>query len=184
MEHPLAILDCKDTKRGLSERLEGRLCERESSEDGDERIEDERIDADVDVESGDTEDKDLPEPWGCLARSVYPPLINHACLLDAEFELNKKPLNDAMEPQTRLAALLDAAEGEKLERMDGYNAKQHERRLWGLVGKGNEIGSEEEEETSQYGSRRLNRMYQRAGGAIKSKSGPLVDTSSSDGGYG
>ena len=74
----------------------------------------------------------------------------------------------------RLDALLDAAEGEKLERM--YNAKRHERMLWGLVGKGNEIGSDEEEdeeeETSEYG-RRLNRMYRRAG---RAKSGPLAGT--------
>ena len=142
---------------------------------------------DVDVESGDAEDTVLPEPWGCPARSVYPPLINHACLLDTEFELNKTPIGDVMEPPARLDVLLDAAEGEKLERLDGFNAKRHERMLWGLVGKGGEIRSdeeEEEEEMSEYGGRRLNRMYRRASGAIKSKSGPLVDTSSSDSGYG
>ena len=156
----------------------------DEDEDEDEDMEDEPVD--VDVESGETEDKDLPEPWCCLARSVYPPLINHACLLDAEFELNKKPLDDVMEPPTRLDALFDVAEGEKLERIDRYNAKRHERMLWGLVGKGDEIANddeeEEEEETSESGDRHLKRMYRRAGGANKSKSGPLVDTSSSDSG--
>ena len=191
MEHALAVLDCIETKRGLLERLEGRICERESSkdEDEDEDMEgggaDVDVDVDIDVESGDMEDKDLLEPWGCLARSVYPPLINHTCLLDAESELNKKRLDDVMEPPTRLDALLDTAEGEKLERMDGYNAKRHERMLWGLVGKGDEIRSdeeeEEEEETSEYGDRHLTRMYRRAGGPNKSKSGPLVDTSSDSG---
>ena len=162
------------------------MCEGDSSKDEDVDVDMEDEDVDMDVESGETEDKDLPEPWGCLARSVYPPLINHACLLDAEFELNKKPLGDVMEPPTRLDALLDAAEGEKLERMDRCNAKRHKRMLWGLVGKGDEIGSEEEEEeeeeeTSEYGDRHLNRMYRRAGGANKCKSGPLVDASSDSG---
>ena len=86
---------------------------------------------DVDVESGETEDKSLPDPWDCLARSVYPALINHACLLDAEFERNKTPIDDVMELPTRLDALLDAEESDKVERMDGYNAKRHERMVWG-----------------------------------------------------
>ena len=91
-----------------------------------------------------------------------------------------------MEPPTRLDALLDAVEDERLERMDGYNAKRHERMFWGLVGKGDEIGiedeDEEEEETSEYGSHRLNLMYWQACRAVKSKSGPLVDSSSSSAG--
>ena len=115
------------------------MCEGDNSkdEDEDEGMEGEGVD--VDVESGETEDKDLPEPWGCLARSVYPPLINYACLLDAEFQLNKKPLDDVMEPPKRLDALLDAAEGEKLERMEGYNARGTGGCFGGCSGRGRRL---------------------------------------------
>ena len=200
MEHALAILDCKHSKRGLLERLERCIDESESKEGEDmegedmegedresedmegedresedmegedregedmegENMEGEDMEGEdmegedmegEDMEGEDTEDNDLPEPWSCVAREVYPPLINHPCLLDAEFELDKKPIDDVMEPATRLEALIDAEEGEKLESMDVYNAKRHERMLWRLVGKEGEIKSDSEEgETSESGA--------------------------------
>jgi hypothetical protein len=170
VEHALAVLDCTDTKRAVLERLERHIGEGESK--GDE----------------DMEDDHLPEPWGCLAREVYPPLINHPCLLDPNFELNKKPIDDVVDPPTRLDALVDAEQGEMLESMDAHNAKRHERMLWRLVGKEDEIesdgGSNGEEDTSDYthepklalrqrGAR--NWVLRRAGGAIKSE--PFVNTS-------
>ena len=173
MEHALAVLDCKDSKRGILERLERRIGESESKEDEDTEG--------GDTEGGDTEGDDLPEPWSYLAREVYPPLIRHPCLLDPEFELNKEPIDAVMEPPTRLDALIDAEEGEKLESMDIYNAKRHERMLWRLVGKEDESesesesGTEEEDTTEPRRGGRLNWMFRRAGGAIKSE--PFVNTS-------
>jgi hypothetical protein len=138
------------------------------------------------------EDDHPPEPWSCLAREVYPPLINHPCLLDPEFELNKRPTDDVMDPPARFDALKDAEEGEKLERMDTYNAKRHERMLWRAVGKEDEIESDgtpnEEQDVYDYemqertlALRRRGRpgwMLRRAGGTIKSE--PFVNTSSDE----
>ena len=189
MEHALAVLDCTGTKRAVLERLERRIGEGERK--GDE----------------DTEEDYLPSPWSCLARSVYPPLINHPCLLDPnfDFELNKRPIgdddDDIVDPPTRLDAFIDAEQGEILESMDAHNAKRHERMLWRLVGKGDEIEEsdgaldeeeeEEEEDMNDY-TPELPRMapalrkwgapksnwvlrLRRAGGTMKSK--PFVNTS-------
>jgi hypothetical protein len=180
VEHAVAVLDCKDSNRGLLERLERRIGESESKEDE------------------DMEDDNLSEPWSRLAHEVYPPLINHPCLLGPEFGLNKQPVDDIVDPPTRLEASLDAEESEKLESMDTYNAQRHERMLWRLVGKEDEIESDndgvlEEEEgennTSDYEMQRLrmaprnrgapNWMFRPAGGAIKSQ--PFVNTSDEEG---
>ena len=170
MEHALAVLDCTDTKRAVLERLEQCIGEGESK--GDEEM-------DVDCQ---------PEAWSCLAREVYPPLINHPCLLDPEFELNKRPIDDVMDPPTGLDAFMDAEQGEKLESMDAHNAKRHERMLWRLVGEEDEIdndGATVEEDMSDYtheptlARRKLSApnwgVLRRAGGAIKSE--PFVHTS-------
>lgn len=170
VKHALAVLDCTDSKRAVLERLEQQIGESESKE----------------VE--DLEDGHLPEPWSCLAREVYPPLINHPCLLDPELELNEQPTNDVVDPPTRFDAFLDIKEGNKVERMDVYNAQRHERMLWNLVGKEYEIeidgvSNEEEDEDMSFEEPRealRNRqvpkwMFRRAGGAIKSK--PFVNTS-------
>jgi len=172
VEHTLAVLGYKHSKRALLEQLERRIGGSESK--GDEDMEDNR-----------------PEAWSCLVSEVYPPLINHPCLLDPEFELNKLPNDDIMEPPTRLDALLDTEQGEMLENTDAYRAKRHERMLWRLVGKEDEIesdGSSNEQENDmsdhEMTERRLtlpqkrglpNWMFQRTGGAIKS--GPFVHTS-------
>lgn len=169
MEHALAVLDCTDTKRTVLERLEQWIGEGESK--GDE----------------DMEDDFLPEPWSYLAREVYPPLINHPCLLDRQFELNKWPIDDDMDPPTCSDAFIDADQGERLERMDAHNAKRHERMLWRLVGKEDEIesdGASDEEGMSDYMQEPTlaprkrgvpNWVLRRAGGAIKSE--PFVHTS-------
>jgi hypothetical protein len=152
--------DLKDSKRALLERIEQRIIGGESKEDG------------------DMEDGDPPKPWSCLAREVYPPLINHPCLLDPAFELNKQPIDDVMDPPTRFDAFLDAEQGEKLESMDLHNSKRHERMLWRLVGEENDIESDgvsqgEEEGLQKRGA--LKWMFRPAGGAIKSQ--PYVNTS-------
>jgi len=169
VEHALAVLGCTDTKRVILERLERHIGEGECK--GDE----------------DVEEDHLPEAWSCLAREVYPPLINHPCLLDPDFELNKRPIDEVVDPPTRLEALMDAEQGEILESMDAHNAKRHERMLWRLVGKEDEIESDgasgEDEDTSDYmqgstiafrkrGAR--NWALRRAGGTIKSE--PFVNT--------
>ena len=97
--------------------------------------------------------------------------MNHACLLDAEFERDKAPIVEPPAP-ARLDTLLDGAEGEKLSGWTGTTPRATSR--CGRLGRGDEVGNEEEEEeeTSEYG-RSLKRMYRRAGGA---KSGPLAGT--------
>lgn len=161
MEHALAVLDCTDTKRAVLERLGQCIGEGDSKRDED---------MDVDY---------LPEAWSCLAREVYPPLINHPCLLDPQFELNKRPIDDVMDPPTCSDAFMDAEQGERLESMDAHNAQRHERMLWRLVGKEDEIendGASDEEEMSDYTQEpTLVRRLRRAGGAIKSE--PFVHTS-------
>jgi len=170
VEQALAILGYTYSKRAVLERLEQCIGEGESK--GDE----------------DMEDDHLPEPWSCLAREVYCPLINHHCLLDPQFELNKSPIDDVMDPPTRLDAFNDAEKGEKLEIMDAHNAKRHGRMLWRLVGKEDEIendGASNEEDMSDYETQEptlalrnrgpRNWMFQRAGGSFKSA--PFVNTS-------
>ena len=88
MEHALAVLDYTDTKWAVLERLERRIRESESNRDE------------------DMEDDHLPDPWSSLAREVYPRLINHPCLLDPEFELNKRPIDDVMDSPTGLDAFI------------------------------------------------------------------------------
>jgi len=95
----------------------------------------------------------LPEAWSCLAREVYPPLINHPCLLDPQFGLNQRPLDDPIDLPTCSDAFMDAEQGERLDSMDAHNAKRHERMLWRLVGKEDEIesdGAYDEEDMSDY----------------------------------
>lgn len=170
MEHALAVLDCADTKQAVLERLEQWIGEGENK--GDE----------------DMEDDYPPEPWSHLAREVYPPFINHPCLLDRQFELNKRPIDDDMDPPTCSDAFIDADQGERLERMDAHNAERHERMLWRLVGKEDEIGGDgqpsDEEGMSDYMQEPTpalrkrgapNWVLRRAGGAIKSE--PFVHTS-------
>ena len=164
MEHALAVLDCTDTKQAVLERLEQWIGEGQSKEDE------------------DMEDDYLPEPWSSLAHEVYPPLVNHPCLVDREFELNKRTIDDdAMDPPT--CSVMDADQSEKLERMDAHNAKRHERMLWRLVGKEDEIESDsasDEEGMSDYmqgptlAPRKRKRgvpnwARRRTGGAIKSE---------------
>ncbi len=125
----------------------------------------------------------LPEAWSCLAREVYPPLINHPCLLDPQFGLNQRPLDDPIDLPTCSDAFMDAEQGERLDSMDAHNAKRHERMLWRLVGKEDEIesdGAYDEEDMSDYTqeptlARRKQGALRRAGGVIKSE--PFVHTS-------
>ena len=78
----------------------------------------------------------------------------------AEFERNKTPIDAVMGLPTRFWRAARCVGGR-------YNAKRHERMLWGPVGKWDEIGGEEEEEKET----RVG-WHRQAGGA---KSGPLVE---------